>query len=239
MLGQGDPLEQKYPLEVYGYHGAGRTHSTYHNVPWLRALHPDELMINPLDAEPRGIKTGDKVRVFNDRGSLVIPAFVTARVIPHLVAMPQGAWYKPDENGAWHQDVTHGYVSVSCNHCDDPACVKVCPTKAHAKHDDKGGLVLIDPAKCIGCGMCAQACPYGAPQLDEKARKMMKCDGCLDRLEKGGAPICVEACPQRAISFGEISELRRTFGTLAVTPPLPDPAQTHPALVIVPSPKAK
>lgn len=86
--------------------------------------------------------------------------------------------------------------------------------------------------------MCAQACPYGAPQLDEKARKMMKCDGCLDRLEKGGAPICVEACPQRAISFGEISELRRTFGTLAVTPPLPDPAQTRPALVIVPSPKA-
>lgn len=81
--------------------------------------------------------------------------------------------------------------------------------------------------------------PYGAPQLDEKARKMMKCDGCLDRLEKGGAPICVEACPQRAISFGEISELRRTFGTLAVTPPLPDPAQTRPALVIVPSPKAK
>ena len=74
---------------------------------------------------------------------------------------------------------------------------------------------------------------------NEKARKMMKCDGCLDRLEKGGAPICVEACPQRAISFGEISELRRTFGTLAVTPPLPDPAQTRPALVIVPAPKAK
>ena len=48
MLGQGDPLEQKYPLEVYGYHGAGRTHSTYHNVPWLRALHPDELVYGLL-----------------------------------------------------------------------------------------------------------------------------------------------------------------------------------------------
>ena len=116
--------------------------------------------------------------------------------------------------------------------------MKVCPTKAHYKRAEDG-LVVIDRDKCIGCGMCAQACPYGAPQLDEKARKMMKCDGCLDRLEKGGAPICVEACPQRAISFGEISELRRTFGTLAVTPPLPDPAQTRPALVIVPSPKAK
>ena len=61
-----------------------------------------------------------------------------------------GSWRQDRMTGAWHQDVTHGYVSVSCNHCDDPACVKVCPTKAHAKHDDKGGLVLIDPAKCIG-----------------------------------------------------------------------------------------
>ena len=99
MLGQGDPLEKKYPLEVYGYHGAGRTHSTYHNVAWLRALHPDQLMINPIDAEQRGIKTGDKVKVYNDRGALVIPALVTNRIIPHLVAMPQGAWYNPDKTG--------------------------------------------------------------------------------------------------------------------------------------------
>lgn len=99
MRGQGDPTEAKYPLEAYGYHGAGRTHSTYHNVPWLRAAHPDRLMINPVDAKPRGIETGDKVRVFNDRGELEIEAFVTNRIIPHLVAMPQGAWYSPDEKG--------------------------------------------------------------------------------------------------------------------------------------------
>ena len=99
MRGQGDPTEEKYPLEVYGYHGAGRTHSTYHNVPWLRAAHPDQLMINPVDAEPRGIRTGDRVRVFNDRGEIEIPAFVTNRIIPHLVALPQGAWYSPDEKG--------------------------------------------------------------------------------------------------------------------------------------------
>ena len=76
MLGQGDPLEKKDPLEIDDYHGAGRTHSTYHNVPWLRAEHPDQLMINPIDAEPRGIKTGDMVKVFNDRGAPTIPAFV-------------------------------------------------------------------------------------------------------------------------------------------------------------------
>ena len=122
-----------------------------------------------------------------------------------------GSWRQDRMTGAWHQDVRAWYVSIACNHCENPACVKVCPTKAHYKRAEDG-LVVIDRDKC---------------------------DGCLDRLEKGGAPICVEACPQRAISFGEISELRRTFGTLAVTPPLPDPAQTRPALVIVPSPKAK
>ena len=99
MRGQGDPTEEKFPLELYGYHGAGRTHSTYHNVLWLRAAHPDQLMINPVDAEPRGIKTGDRVRVFNARGEIEIPAFVTNRIIPHLVALPQGAWYSPDEKG--------------------------------------------------------------------------------------------------------------------------------------------
>ena len=99
MRGQGDPTEKQYPLEAYGYHGAGRTHSTYHNVPWLRAAHPDRLMINPVDAKPRGIETGDRVRVFNARGEIEIEAFVTNRIIPHLVALPQGAWYSPDEKG--------------------------------------------------------------------------------------------------------------------------------------------
>ena len=62
-------------------------------------LTPDQLMINPIDAKPRGIKSGDRVRVFNDRGVLEIEAFVTNRIIPHLVAMPQGAWYSPDKDG--------------------------------------------------------------------------------------------------------------------------------------------
>lgn len=95
-----------------------------------------------------------------------------------------GSWRQDRMTGAWHQDVRAWYVSIACNHCENPACVKVCPTKAHYKRAEDG-LVVIDRDKCIGCGMCAQACPYGAPQLDEKARKMMKCDGCLDRLEKG------------------------------------------------------
>ena len=96
---QEDPKAEKYPLEAFGYHGPGRTHSTYHNVPWLREIHPDLVLMNPVDAKPRGLKTGMLVRVFNDRGALVLPVKVTPRIIPHLVAFPQGAWYKPDKNG--------------------------------------------------------------------------------------------------------------------------------------------
>lgn len=99
MLGKGDPLEAKYPLEAYGYHGKGHTHSSYANLPWLKEIAPDELMINPIDAEPRGIKTGDDVIVKNDRGAIRLPAKVTPRIIPGLVAFPQGGWYAPDKDG--------------------------------------------------------------------------------------------------------------------------------------------
>lgn len=96
---QVDPKAKQYPLEAFGYHGPGRTHSTYHNVPWLRDAHPDVVLMNPVDAQPRGLKTGMLVRVFNDRGALVLPVKVTPRIIPSLVAFPQGAWYRPDEKG--------------------------------------------------------------------------------------------------------------------------------------------
>lgn len=144
-----------------------------------------------------------------------------------------GTWKQDRATGAWHQDVRAYYVSISCNHCADPACVKVCPTKAHFKRKEDG-LVVIDTKKCIGCGACAMACPYHAPVLNPVTKKMSKCDGCLNRLEAGLQPICVESCPQRAIEFGPIEELRRKHGKLAQIAPLPDPAQTKPSLVIRP-----
>jgi anaerobic selenocysteine-containing dehydrogenase len=97
--GPSDVKAKKYPLQAFGYHGPGRTHSTYHNIPWLREAHPDQVMLNPVDAKKRGIKTGDKVRVFNDRGALIVPVKVTPRIMPGVVAMPQGAWYKPRPDG--------------------------------------------------------------------------------------------------------------------------------------------
>ncbi|MCF0253574.1 MAG: dimethyl sulfoxide reductase subunit A, partial [Duodenibacillus sp.] len=94
-----DPLAKKYPLQCVGYHFHGRTHSSYHNVPWLRELHPDHVLVNPVDAEPRGIKSGDKVKVFNGRGALVVTAKVTPRIIPGATAIPQGAWRSLNAQG--------------------------------------------------------------------------------------------------------------------------------------------
>lgn len=96
MRGHQDPLEKKYPLECYGYHGQGHVHSSYANLPRIQELQPDLLLINPVDAQPRGIKSGDRVLVKNDRGSLFIKAKVTPRIIPGVVALPQGSWYQPN-----------------------------------------------------------------------------------------------------------------------------------------------
>ncbi|MGN1150008.1 MAG: DMSO/selenate family reductase complex A subunit [Sutterella sp.] len=91
----GDPKEKDYPLQCFGFHGHGRIHSTFHNLPHLRDLHPDVVFMNVLDAEERGIADGDKVYVFNDRGTVLLPARVTPRIMPGVITIPQGAWYDP------------------------------------------------------------------------------------------------------------------------------------------------
>jgi len=94
-----DPLTEKYPLQLITPHFKRRAHSQFDNLPWLRELQTQTISINTIDAESRGIKEGDMVRVLNDRGETRIPAQVTERIMPGVVAIPQGAWYDPDENG--------------------------------------------------------------------------------------------------------------------------------------------
>lgn len=93
------PLKQKYPLQLISWHYKRRCHSTYDNQPWLEEAAKQEMWINPADAEKRGIKNGDRVQVFNDRGTIYIPAKVTPRIMPGVAAIPQGAWYTPDSSG--------------------------------------------------------------------------------------------------------------------------------------------
>jgi len=97
--GPTDALREKYPLQLITTHFKRRAHSQWETIPWLRELAEQAVSINPIDAEPRGISNGDEVLVYNDRGKTVLPARVTERIMPGVVDMPQGAWYKPDENG--------------------------------------------------------------------------------------------------------------------------------------------
>ena len=94
-----DPLAKKYPLQLITTHMKRRAHSQFETIPWLRELETQAVWMNRVDAEVRGIKDGDEVRVFNDRGEMIIPARVVERIMPGVVDIPQGAWYQPDENG--------------------------------------------------------------------------------------------------------------------------------------------
>ena len=83
------------------------------------------------------------------------------------------------------------------------------------------------------------ACPYSAPKVDEEIKKAVRCDMCADRVAEGKQPICVEACPLRALDFGEISELRQKYGEMADIAPLPSADETKPNIVITEPVNAK
>jgi anaerobic dimethyl sulfoxide reductase subunit A len=119
-----DPLADKYPLQLITPHFKRRAHSQFDNLPWLRELQSQEVSINTVDAESRGIRTGDPVRIFNDRGEVRIPAKVTERIMPGVVALPQGAWYQPDEQGIDHG----GCANVLTKNVTSPGGAFVCNT---------------------------------------------------------------------------------------------------------------
>ena len=101
-------------------------------------------------------------------------------------------------------------------------------------HKTVDGVVLHDDARCVQCRNCVTVCPYGAPQFDDEADMIVKCDSCYD-LRKGGMnPTCVDACPTRALEFGDIDELRRQHGTDCVSeiPVLGTADHTHPNLLV-------
>jgi DMSO reductase iron-sulfur subunit len=97
-------------------------------------------------------------------------------------------------------------ISMACNHCDDPVCLKGCPTRAYTKFAEYGA-VLQDPDICFGCGYCTWVCPYNAPQLDPVEGVVSKCNMCVDRLEVGLKPACSSACLGNALDFGVIENI--------------------------------
>ncbi|MEW6187764.1 MAG: molybdopterin dinucleotide binding domain-containing protein, partial [Thermodesulfobacteriota bacterium] len=93
------PLAGKYPLQLLTTHAKTRTHSTLEKVPWLRELEVKGVWIHPLDAGSRNLAQGELADVFNDRGRIRVPAYVTERIMPGVVNICQGGWYNPDQNG--------------------------------------------------------------------------------------------------------------------------------------------
>lgn len=96
------------------------------------------------------------------------------------------------------------HVSISCNHCENPACLSVCPEGAIQKKQN--GVVLIDKTKCNGCKKCEVACPFQAIHIDPMSGKADKCDMCYDRLMQGQTTVCVTSCPVKAIEIIDIHD---------------------------------
>lgn len=142
-----------------------------------------------------------------------------------------GNWVKQGE--AWVDNTFHYFVSSSCSHCTNPACVPACPTGALSKSAEDG-IVSIDQTKCIGCRYCEWACPYGAPQFNAETGTMGKCDFCKDYLAEGKPPACVASCQMRVLHYGDIEELRAQYGTTGDIFPFPDPSMTHPNTTFTP-----
>lgn len=159
------------------------------------------------------------------------------RTFRRVIDYEGGTWEQGTDD-TWSQDAFAYHISLSCNHCNSPVCTQVCPTGA--MHKDELGLVWPDVHKCIGCGYCTMACPYHAPRIDEDLKRSSKCDGCRERVAEGLAPICVEACPLRALDFGNAFELtERHPDTVRSIAPLPDKSATSPNLFILPSPASE
>ncbi len=119
-------------------------------------------------------------------------------------------------------------ISMACNHCDNPVCLKGCPTRAYTKFAEYGA-VLQDPDICFGCGYCTWVCPYNAPQLDLKRGHVHKCNMCIDRLEVGLKPACAAACLGGALDFGVIETTPENRDQLETQiPGFPTPEITHP-----------
>lgn len=148
--------------------------------------------------------------------------------------VPNGIWWNQTRtvggeamdtpSGTW-PNTEMSYLTVSCMHCENPACTKVCPVGATFK-DPETGVVRQDADKCIGCRMCMAACPYtgvrsfnweepqhhigiatgGAAVPAHQKHTVEKCTLCYHRTSQGGVPACVEVCPARARAFGDLDD---------------------------------
>ena len=149
----------------------------------------------------------------------------------HSAPLPDRDPYQTEPRGVWFNRV-HTFETEdesgcsrtvhfpkSCLHCEQPACVEVCPTGASYKRAEDG-IVLVNAETCIGCKLCSWACPYGAREFDDDAGVMKKCTLCIDRIynetldEEERVPACVSTCPASARHFGDLGDPQSAISRL-------------------------
>lgn len=113
------------------------------------------------------------------------------------------SWVKIEEKGKF-PNTGRVFLPRLCNHCDNPACKKVCPSGATTQRED--GIVDVNEKKCVGCKLCIAACPYKARFLHPVKKIADKCNFCLHRVDKGVVPSCVNTCPAKARVFGDLND---------------------------------
>lgn len=165
----------------------------------------------------------------------------TKEEVKWLWTAPYEKVFPEQEPALIKDDLKDTSVLILCNHCSEPPCIKVCPTKATWKRED--GIVMIDYHRCIGCRYCMAGCPYGArsfnwrnprPFIKEvdlnfptRTRGVVeKCNFCAERLAQGLLPVCVEVCPEKALIFGDFnnpdSEVREILRSEHIIQRLPE-----------------
>jgi Fe-S-cluster-containing dehydrogenase component len=152
---------------------------------------------------------------------------------PQLSPLPITSPYKAQQvnwrrvleiESGTYPNARRSFYTMSCHHCEHPACMAACPAGAITKRSSDG-VVLLDQSKCIGCKYCAAACPYGAPQFNEATGIMEKCTFCAHRLAVGEKPACVTACLGGALQF------TTDFQAPGDVPPgFADPTLTNPSV---------
>ena len=130
-------------------------------------------------------------------------------------AMACKNYYHQEEGVIWRQvyplsqDIyphrDRAFLSLACNHCEDPTCSNVCPVKAYTKREEDG-VVIHHEDKCIGCGNCIRSCPYGAPKYNPAAKRAEKCSFCWERLDADLKPACIQSCPTDALKLIDLAE---------------------------------
>ncbi len=135
-------------------------------------------------------------------------------------------------------EVFVSHIVAPCYHCVSPLCIPACPVKAISKRE-QDGIVVVDREACLGnvkCKVaCLKACPYDAPQFGpEPDAKMEKCDLCLERWGENRKPVCIEACPTRALDAGPLDELEAKYGNIREADAFAYSEKTMPSVIFKP-----